>query len=115
MAFSLALAFLAMIGLVSIFGFGGQDAPAFEPSPPPTLQPPATRLPTRALFEPTATATDAVVVQAPATATDGPPQLRAMGGDRLMGKAIEDAPGTGGTLVVGVLQQPVTLNPLIAG
>jgi peptide/nickel transport system substrate-binding protein len=112
MAISLGLAFVAMVALVSAFSYGDDEPQqAREPAAPPTLQPRATR----PLFEPTSSPTVPGEEQPVATTLPGDALVSSAGGDRSMGKPIEQPAGRGGTLVIGVAAKPASLNPLLAG
>lgn len=119
LAFSLSLACVALVALLSAFSFASDDPPPEGPAAPPTLQPRATRAATQPPFEPTAGPTAAAEAgQAGGDAATiepvGIPIHVSAGGDRTMGKAAEEPGSTGGTLVIGTLGAPASFNPLLA-
>ncbi|MEZ4524126.1 MAG: ABC transporter substrate-binding protein [Thermomicrobiales bacterium] len=115
MGISIAIATFLVAGAFAAFNMTDERHHTVISSPPPTLQPRASRQPTTSPQKtPQAfpgTGTDA----ASTNTTAPPPSLVRLGGDRLMGRAIAAPESTGGTLVVGVSDQPTSLNPLLAG
>jgi peptide/nickel transport system substrate-binding protein len=113
MALVVMLAVLAGTALLAGLPGGSQPDGVRGPSPPPTLQPRATRAPTRAPASATASfARDA----SPASPTEIlQPLLLASGGNRTMGLPVEEPAKIGGTLVIGVAAAPGSLNPVAAG
>ena len=117
--FSLSLACVALVVLVSAFSIAGEeDASPSGPASPPTLQPRATR-PATSQPDDTARYPDATAgpnAQMSATLEPvGIPLHVSAGGDRTMGKPVEEPQAADGTLVIGALGAPVSFNPLLAG
>ena len=110
MGISFAIAVLVTAGAVAAFTMSETDRDSVLRSPPATLQPRATRLPTQDASQPTSTPG---TVESSDSGTPTASEGRS-GGDRMMGLAIAEPESTGGTIVIGVNAPPSSLNPLVA-